>query len=82
MAVYSALPRRPFRAPMVERLYCYVDGNVPRELLSNVSNQMEQVQSVARSFDQYSKEERDSFPRLWRPKDDLLVYRDPADEAE
>uniref|UniRef100_A0A914ULC9 Mitochondrial ribosomal protein L13 n=1 Tax=Plectus sambesii TaxID=2011161 RepID=A0A914ULC9_9BILA len=73
LSVYQSLGRNLVRRRHIERLHLFADDEIPPRILQNVSNQMEQVQSVPRRSDQISAEERSRFPAIFDWKEDHLV---------
>lgn len=46
-------------------LHFFLEQKIPDEILENVSDQIRQVQPVAKRLDQYSEEEVTEFPKFF-----------------
>jgi len=81
MAVYSEL-RGPFntRRRNCQRLHLISDEKIPSELLQNVSSQMRQAMPQPKTFDEYTKEEKESFPKLFEWPEDFVF--EPGNKKE
>ncbi|XP_071118053.1 large ribosomal subunit protein uL13m-like isoform X1 [Haliotis cracherodii] len=72
-AVYSRLPGNLLRHTLMRRLHLFEEENVPKEILANVTGQIRQVMPVPKRYDEYTEEERKTFPRLFDwPEDHVL----------
>lgn len=57
----------------MQRLHIYKDDKVPEEIMQNVSDQLPQIRKVPRRLKDHSKEEVETFPKLFDyPKDYVL----------
>ena len=63
-AVYSSLDKNLQRRHTMERLHLYDEEEVPKEILENVSSQIEQLRIVPRKLRSYSEKEIEEFPKL------------------
>ncbi|TRY63611.1 hypothetical protein TCAL_00434 [Tigriopus californicus] len=59
--LYGDIHRKGFMA----RLHVYPNSEVPDEILCNVSGQIRPVKPVPKKLEEYSPEERQTFPQLW-----------------
>ncbi|KAF2895182.1 hypothetical protein ILUMI_10994 [Ignelater luminosus] len=72
-AVYNSMDGNLQRRYTMERLHIFPDGNVPPELMGNVSNQIRQIRPMPKRLDHYTKEEVEKFPKIIDyPKDYIL----------
>ncbi|BFZ00135.1 hypothetical protein BsWGS_03174 [Bradybaena similaris] len=78
-AVYSCLAGMDWRKQMMARLHLFPDDDVPQHILDNITGQIRQVQAVPKRLQDYTQEEIDKFPRLFKFPDDYAVesYRRP-----
>lgn len=72
-AVYATIKGNLLRRGKMARLHLYPDNIVPEDIMQNVSAQIQQVQAAPRRLDQYTEEERESFPRLYDWPEDYVV---------
>ena len=83
MAVNSGMSSKLFRRLHLQRLHLFADEEMPDFIRRNISNQLEQVQTVPRKSDEYTPEERANFPRLVEYKDEhLLDWNNPQPTIE
>lgn len=68
-AVYGMLPKDLRRREMMRRLHLYTDEDIPEDILANISEQMKPPRNVPKALSDYTKEERNNFPRLWLPRE-------------
>ncbi|XP_014788926.1 39S ribosomal protein L13, mitochondrial [Octopus bimaculoides] len=79
-AIYSTLPGNLLRPNMIRRTHLYEEEDVPIEILRNVSDQLRQLQPVPKYLDDYSKEEIESFPKLFDWPSDY-AFEEPDQKA-
>ncbi|MFH4980820.1 hypothetical protein AB6A40_007529 [Gnathostoma spinigerum] len=78
LAVYKCLGRNVLRRRHIERLHLFPNEDIPNCIRANIGNQLEQVQAVPKRSDEYTAEERASFPRLFRfPADHVIDWEKP-----
>lgn len=71
--VYSNIKGTLLRRPMMQKLHLFADENVPEDILKNITGQIHQVMPVPKQLNEYSKEDREKFPRLFDwPKDHVI----------
>ncbi|XP_010617804.1 39S ribosomal protein L13, mitochondrial [Fukomys damarensis] len=73
LAVYGMLPKNLHRRTTMQRLHLFPDEDVPEDLLRNLVEELPQPRKVPRRLDEYSQEEREAFPRVWSPPEDLRL---------
>lgn len=57
----------------MQRLHLFPDGNVPPEIMENVTNQLKQGRLVPTRLDEIDKNTVEKFPRIMEyPKDYVL----------
>lgn len=72
-AVYRALDKNLQRRYTMERLHLFQDGNVPDEIMSNVTNQLKQDRQVPKRLDHIDEEMIKNFPKIMDyPKDYII----------
>ncbi|CEF65635.2 Solute carrier family 25 member 44 [Strongyloides ratti] len=80
LATYKKLGNNLVRRMVIERLHLFPSTEIPEFLQKNISNQLRQVQEVPKRSIDYTNEERESFPRLFkRPEDYLLDWEEPIE---
>lgn len=62
-------PSHPMNNYMMRRLYMnklhiYPDSNVPKEIMDNILDQIQCVNPLLKSIDEYTEEERNNFPKI------------------
>ena len=63
------LPRY-YKQPYLARLHIFKNGNIPEKIRGNNSDQIRPLRPVPKRLDHYTKEEVESFPKLFDyPKD-------------
>jgi len=72
-AVYSRMKGTLLRRPRMAKLHLFPDENIPQDILDNVTGQIAQVMPVPKRLDEYSKEERENFPRLFDWPEDFAI---------
>lgn len=65
MSVYKALGNDLPRRRHIERLHLFPSEQVAPKIQANISHQMDQVQTVPRRSDEYTRDERAQFPALF-----------------
>lgn len=63
------------RPNMLQRLHLFADADVPKALMQNVHDQIEQVQPVPKSLAEHSRAELDAFPKLFDFPEDYVLER-------
>lgn len=72
-AVYRNLGGNLQRRHTMQRLHIFPDGNVPEDIMKNISNQIRPQRQPPKRLDEYSEEERRKFPKIIDyPKDYVL----------
>lgn len=72
-AVYRSMRGNLQRRYTMERLHIFPDGNVPEELIKNVSNQIRQLRPIPKRLDHYPEDEVKQYPQIIDyPKDYVL----------
>ncbi|KAK7100651.1 hypothetical protein V1264_023567 [Littorina saxatilis] len=72
LSVYSRIKGNLLRKGLMRRLHLFPDDKIPDEILENVSDQIRQVQPVAKRLDQYSEEEVTEFPKFFDWPEDFV----------
>ncbi|KAK3592128.1 hypothetical protein CHS0354_019410 [Potamilus streckersoni] len=72
-AVYFYLPKNLLRRGRMRRLHIFPEEQVPTEILTNISDQIQQVQPVPKRLDEYTQEEIESFPKLFDWPEDFVL---------
>uniref|UniRef100_A0A0N5AVB1 39S ribosomal protein L13, mitochondrial n=1 Tax=Syphacia muris TaxID=451379 RepID=A0A0N5AVB1_9BILA len=79
LAVYKELGNNLMRRVHIQRLHLFPDDKIPEVIKRNIGAQLEQVQAVPKRSDQYTEDERNKFPRLFKyPKDHFLDWEKPV----
>ncbi|KAG9471531.1 large ribosomal subunit protein uL13m [Eleutherodactylus coqui] len=71
-AVYGMLPKNLHRRTLMLRLHIFPEAEIPEEILKNLVEELKQPRIIPRRLNEYSKEEIETFPRLWIPSMDYL----------
>lgn len=72
-AVYRNLRGNLQRRHTMQRLHIFPDEIVPENILQNISNQIRQQRLPPKRLDEYTEEERTTFPKIIDyPKDYIL----------
>ncbi|VDK25159.1 unnamed protein product [Anisakis simplex] len=80
LAVYKCLGKNVVRRRHIQRLHLFANEAMPEFIRKNIGDQLEQVQSIAKRSDEYTDEERRSFPRLFKfDNDHLLDWNKPTE---
>jgi len=70
---YRNLSKVPeFRRDLFHCLHVFEDENVPGEILENVSNVITPPRRLPKSWNDYTKEEIENFPKLFVPSPDFV----------
>ncbi|KAL2101926.1 hypothetical protein ACEWY4_003687 [Coilia grayii] len=73
LAVYGMLPKNLLRRTMMQRLHLFAEGELPEEIVRNLTEELPQPRIIPRALPEYTQEERDAFPRLWTPPEDFRL---------
>lgn len=60
------------RRSFMNRLHLYPDDNVPPKIMANIFDQIQGTNVIPKSYDEYSQEEKDKFPKLVDYDDDYM----------
>lgn len=72
-AVYNSMKGNLQRRHTMQRLHLYPDGEVPDEILANVSNQLRQIREVPQRLDHLDPNLVEKFPKIMNwPKNYIL----------
>lgn len=63
-AVYNSMKGNLQRRYTMQRLHLFPDGNVPDEILANVTNQIKQTRVVPQRLDHIDEESVKNFPKV------------------
>ncbi|XP_066262336.1 large ribosomal subunit protein uL13m [Euwallacea similis] len=72
-AVYNNMTGNLQRRYTMQRLHLFSDGNVPEDLLKNVSNQIKQLRPVPKRLDHYDEEVVKNSPKIIDYPNDYIV---------
>ncbi|KAG2464966.1 39S ribosomal protein L13, mitochondrial [Erpetoichthys calabaricus] len=73
LAVYGMLPRNLLRRTMMQRLHIFPDDNIPEDIIKNITEELPQPRIVPKRLNEYTQEEKESFPRLWTMPEDYRI---------
>lgn len=71
--MYNSMDGNLQRRYTMERLHIFPDGNVPQNLMENVSNQIRQIRPVPKRLDRYSEKEVAEYPKVMDYPDDYVL---------
>ena len=71
-AVYNNMENTMMRKNMIARLHIFPDEEVPEDILANVTAQIPQLRQVPKSLADYSEEEKNNFPHVFKHSEDFV----------
>lgn len=63
------------RKSIMARLHLFPDADVPKELMENVMDQIQQVQPVHKKIEEYDAETVRTFPKITDYPDDYVIEK-------
>ncbi|XP_074643239.1 large ribosomal subunit protein uL13m-like [Tubulanus polymorphus] len=72
--IYVRMPKVNERKTMMKRLHIFPESDIPDDIRANITDQIRQIMPVPKRLDEYSPEERKTFPKLFDWDKDHVIY--------